>query len=106
MSLVYTIIITLQSEYQCRPLFVHMNTQEYFAFCDRFNNGVYLHHDPTMTDVPKRYSETWKEYVDVFGSAPKNRSIWSEPDWEKLDREDGFDEGYDEYSEEDDMGCG
>ena len=76
------------------PFIVHY-WQEYFAFCERYNNGVYLHHDPSMQDVPNRYYETWKGYVGLFGTLPNDKSIWPDPEVES-------EEEYD-Y---DDMGCG
>ena len=76
-----------------------LSTKEYFAFCDRFNGGEYIHHDPTMTDVPRRYALTMKSYVELFGSAPKDVSIWPRAEEEEESDEDGYD-----YI--DDMGCG
>lgn len=62
-----------------------LSTKEYFAFCDRHNDGDYLHHDPTMVDVPSRYRLTMTRYVELFGwdSSPAQLSmlqrIWPVP---------------------------
>ena len=78
-----------------------LSTKEYFAFCDRYNDGEYIHHDPSMTDVPARYTLTWRKYFELFGSWPKNLSIW--PQCELELEEDSGNEIYDDY---DDFGCG
>ena len=77
-----------------------LSTKEYFAFCDRHNEGEYIHHDPSMTDVPARYNLTWKKYFELFGSYPKNLSIW--PQCDLLESDDEYD-GYDDMP---DYGCG
>lgn len=73
-----------------------LSTKEYFAFCDRHNEGEYIHHDPSMTDVPARYNLTWKKYVELFGHCPKDLSIW--PQCEESESDE-----YDDYG---DLGCG
>ena len=78
-----------------------LSTKEYFAFCERYNDGEYIHHDPSMTDVPTRYTLTWRKYLELFGACPKNLSIW--PQCELELEEDSGNEIYDDY---DDFGCG
>lgn len=70
-----------------------LSTKEYFAFCDRHNDGDYLHHDPTMVDVPSRYRLTMIRYIEMFGDL-YSRLIWPPP----------VEEYNSEYSE--DPGCG
>ena len=72
-------------------------TRAYFAFCARHHRREYLHHDPTLTDVPARYRATWARYSELFGHAPKDRSIWPPP------REEEEEEESDECG---DPGCG
>jgi hypothetical protein len=79
-----------------------LSTKEYMAFCERYNDGVYIHHDPSMQDVPERYTLLWKKYAEKFGSAPNNASIW--PTDNLIESED--DEGEEGYSDFDDYGCG
>ena len=77
-----------------------LSTKEYFAFCERHSSsGEYIHHDPSMTDVPRRYRMTWQRYEELFGSSPKDQSIWPYPEPEPYEEES--DEG--SY---DDFGCG
>jgi len=53
-----------------------LSTRQYFAFLDRYNEGGYIHHDPTMTtDDVERYELTLQAYRDKFGEEP-NCSIW------------------------------
>lgn len=75
-----------------------LSTKEYFAFCDRYNDGEYIHHDPSMTDVPARYTLTWQKYFELFGSNPKNLSIWPQCELELEEEEEG--DFFDDY------GCG
>ena len=72
-----------------------LSTKEYFAFCERYNDGEYIHHDPSMTDVPTRYTLTWQKYFELFGSNPKNLSIWPQCELELEEEEEGdfFDPG-------------
>lgn len=53
-----------------------LSTKEYFAFCARYNDGEYLHHDPSLTDVPARYLLTMQRYRELFGMDPTDKSIW------------------------------
>ena len=73
-----------------------LSTREYFAFCDRHNDGGYLHHDPSMVDVPTRYRLTWIYYIELFGE-PQNATIWPPPA-EESESEGHFSDG--------DPGCG
>lgn len=75
-----------------------LSTKEYFAFCERYNDGEYIHHDPSMTDVPTRYTLTWQKYFELFGSNPKNLSIWPQCELELEEEEEG--DFFDDY------GCG
>ena len=75
-----------------------LSTKEYFAFCERFNKGEYIHHDPSMTDVPARYTLTWTKYSGLFGSYPKDLAIWPQCEFEESSEEEG------DYL--DDFGCG
>ena len=75
-----------------------LSTKEYQQFCERNNNGVFIHHDPSMTDVPARYRITWMRYVECFKSEPSDRAVW--PMYEVEEEE------YDEYGDYDDYGCG
>lgn len=80
-----------------------LSTKQYFSFCDRHNGGEYIHHDPTMTDVPNRYGMTWRKYEELFGHSPKNQAIWPPSESSEPEEEDYSDE-YGDYI--DDMGCG
>ena len=53
-----------------------LSTKEYFAFCARYNGAEYLHHDPSLTDVPARYLLTMQRYRELFGSDPLDKAIW------------------------------
>ena len=74
-----------------------LSTREYFAFCDRHNDGDYLHHDPSMVDVPSRYRLTRFRYFDLFDELPADAAIWPPP------VEESESEG---YSSDGDPGCG
>jgi hypothetical protein len=56
-----------------------LSTKEYQQFCDRYNNGDFIHHDPSMTDVPARYRITWMRYHEIFKCEHKDRNIWPMP---------------------------
>lgn len=81
-----------------------LSTKEYFAFCERHNDGNYIHHDPSMMDVPSRYETTMQRYQALFGSFPKDQTIWPRSEIEPIDDE------YDNNVYEDDFldtyGCG
>ena len=81
-----------------------LSTKEYFAFCERHNDGNYIHHDPSMMDVPARYEMTMQRYQALFGSFPKDQAIWPRSEIEPIDDE------YDNNVYEDDFldtyGCG
>jgi hypothetical protein len=55
-----------------------LSTREYVAFCDRYNNGAYLHHDPTMKSGQDRYALTMTEYENMYGGRPEDLEIWPE----------------------------
>ena len=73
-----------------------LSTKEHQQFCERHNNGDFIHHDPSMTDVPARYRITWMRYLEIFKSEPKDRNIWPTPEVEDEEAE---------WSD-DDYGCG
>ncbi|KAL9184050.1 hypothetical protein ACHAXT_002136 [Thalassiosira profunda] len=77
-----------------------LSTEQYAAFCERHNGGAFIHHDPTMQDVPRRYRETMKSYAKLFGT-PEDRDIWPEAEEESSEESE---EDYDDYL--DTMGCG
>ena len=77
-----------------------LSTKEYMAFCERYNDGVYIHHDPSMQDVPERYTLLWKKYAEKFGSAPNNASIWPTDNLIESEDEEEGDDWIDDY------GCG
>jgi len=74
-----------------------LSTKEYQQFCERHNNGNFIHHDPSIPDSPDRYQITWMKYMELFKSEPKDRSIWPYPAEEEYSSEEG--EGWD-------PGCG
>jgi len=51
-----------------------------------------------MTDVPARYTLTWTKYSGLFGSYPKDLTIWPQCEFEESSEEEG------DYL--DDFGCG
>ena len=65
-----------------------LSTNQYFAFCDRHNSGVYIHHDPSLENVPTRYELTLRRYAELFGYIPKDECIWPLPE-EQSESEDG-----------------
>lgn len=75
-----------------------LSTKEYFAFCERHNDGEYLHHDPSMVDVPSRYRLTRTLYIELFDELPKDATIWPPPPVEESESEGYFSDG--------DPGCG
>lgn len=58
-------------------------SKEYFAFCDRHNQGKYLHHDPTMKQGQKRYKQTLEAYKGRFGRKPDDPDIWPQHENQK-----------------------
>lgn len=69
-----------------------LSTNEYFAFCNRYNKNKYIHHNPTLTNGRALYKETLRKYEECFGYEP----TW--PIWQYSFEED------DGESEEDDDG--
>ena len=81
-----------------------LSTKEYMEFCERHNNGDFIHHDPSMMDVPARYRITWRRYVELFKSEPKDRTIWPMPIMPELEEVEEEEEETDDWI--DDYGCG
>lgn len=55
-----------------------LSTREYFSFCEQYNHGLYLHHDPTMRNGQDRYTLTMTEYEGLYGDLPEDVEIWPE----------------------------
>ena len=53
-----------------------LSTREYLAFCEQYNQGKYLHHDPTMRKGQERYKDTLKTYESMFNEKPSDEAIW------------------------------
>jgi len=66
-----------------------LSTKEYAQFCERHNNGNFIHHDPSIPDSPDRYRQTWIKYEEFFKSQPPPE-IWPFPE---VEEEDYSDEG-------------
>ena len=55
-------------------------TKEYFRFCEKENNGCYLHHDPSLfrkgTETGKAaYHVCLSQYASTFGAVPP-KQFW------------------------------
>lgn len=83
-----------------------LSTREYLAFCERYNHGDYLHHDPTMRRGQRRYTETLDQYQKLFGEAPTDKEIWPDHVDEKpkvaIKMEDGVAVKQEDVEESDD----
>lgn len=53
-----------------------LSTRQYVSFCERYNGGEYIHHDPSMLHGQRRYELTLRRYREVLGHDPKDRKIW------------------------------
>lgn len=53
-----------------------LSTRQYLAFCERHNQGAFLHHDPTMKQGQKRYKLTLDAYENMYGTKPDDQQIW------------------------------
>ena len=51
-----------------------LSTREYQQFCDRHNNGNFIHHDPTMNQGQRRYELTLQAYRKFLGEP--NVAVW------------------------------
>ena len=81
-----------------------LSTKEYFAFCERHNDGEYIHHDPSMVDVLSRYRLTHIRYIELFDEVPKDATIWPHPPvWSPPPVGESDSEG---YPSDGDPGCG
>lgn len=72
-----------------------LSTKEYALFCNRHNNGNFIHHDPSIPESPDRYQLTWMKYVELFKVNPSPLDIWPYPEEEEYsdEGEDGWDPG-------------
>lgn len=52
-------------------------TRQYHEFCNRCNNGVYIHHSPDRNNNASAYRNTLKEYTAFFGTEPTPQ-FWGE----------------------------
>jgi len=51
-----------------------LSTREYQQFCERHNNGNFIHHDPTMNQGQRRYELTLQAYRKFLGEP--NVAVW------------------------------
>jgi hypothetical protein len=59
-----------------------LSTNEYFSFCNRYDNGDFHHHYSSMVDEPSRYRLTRALNIELFGELPKTQLFGLFP-WKK-----------------------
>ena len=77
---------------------------EYFAFCERYNNKEYIHHNPALTNGRESYKGTLQKYKEYFGHAPSSTTIWPGAIGNEQEHEDEEEEE-DEQQEEEEEGA-
>jgi hypothetical protein len=77
-----------------------LSTREYFAFCERYNNKEYIHHNPALTNGRESYKGTLQKYKEYFGHAPSSTTIWPSANGVEQDQQEEEEEGQEEEEDE------
>jgi hypothetical protein len=77
-----------------------LSTREYFAFCERYNNKEYIHHNPSLTNGRNLYKDTLQKYKEYFGHAPSSTTIWPGANGKQQEEEEDEEDEHQEEEEE------